>query len=161
MGLTHAQQKANIIRYENPVIEGTQGTTLLPSVAMAQLILETGYMQYIVGNNLYGIKAAGPKTKYWDGAYVKAGTTEYIDGKPGNYSLYFRKYKSEADSIKDRTEFLKTNGRYAKVFQATTYQEQCRALQAAGYATAPAYANILISIIEMWNLSAMDQKKKL
>lgn len=155
-----SQEKRNRIdRYSNAVIDGTQGTTLFPSVAMAQLILETGYMEHVVGNNLYGIKAAGVKTKYWDGAYVKAGTTEYINGTSGNYSLYFRKYKSEADSIKDRTEFLKTNGRYKNVFLATTPEQQCIELQRAGYATAPAYAQILISIIKSWNLYELDKKK--
>lgn len=157
--MTTAEKRDRIKRYENAIIDGTQETTLLPSVAMAQLILETGYMAHIVGNNLFGIKASGVRTKYWDGAYVKAGTTEYINGTSGNYSLYFRKYASEADSIKDRTAFLQTNRRYRNVFTATTPEQQCVELQKAGYATAPAYAQILISIINTWNLKELDKKK--
>ncbi len=157
--MTIEEQKANIIRYEKPVIEGTQGTTLLASVSMAQLILETGYMQHVVGRNLYGIKADGPLTRYWRGDAVSAKTQEYYSEVPENVTGLFRAYKTEADSIRDRTAFLQTNGRYAQVFRETTFEGQCRALQAAKYATAPDYADTLISIIKMWNLSAMDEKK--
>lgn len=157
--MTRAEQKANIIRYEKPVIEGTQGTTLLPSVAMAQLILETGYMQHIVGNNLFGIKADGAFTKYWNGSAVSAQTQEYYSSTPENVTGLFRAYKTEADSIRDRTAFLQTNGRYSQVFKEKTFEGQCKALQSAKYATAPEYANTLISIINSFNLSAMDEKK--
>lgn len=157
--MTTAQKRQMIDKYSAAIIEGTQGTTLFPSVAMAQLILETGYMAHVVGNNLFGIKAAGVKTRYWNGDFVTAGTQEYIEGQPGDYRLKFRKYKSEIDSVKDRTAFLQTNSRYKKVFLATTPEAQCYELQAAGYATAPSYAAILVSIIKSWNLYELDKKK--
>jgi flagellum-specific peptidoglycan hydrolase FlgJ len=159
MALTQQEKRNRITRYSLAVIDGTIGTTLFPSVAMAQLILETGYMQHVVGNNLYGIKAAGAKTPYWDGSFVQAGTQEYVDGQPGNYSLKFRKYASELDSVKDRTAFLQTNGRYKNVFTATTPEAQCYELQKGGYATAPQYAATLVSIIKSWNLYELDKKK--
>ncbi len=157
--MTTAQKRQMIDKYSAAIIEGTQGTTLFPSVAMAQLIVETDYMQHVVGNNLFGIKAAGAKTPFWNGDFVTAGTQEYVQGQAGNYRLNFRKYKTEADSVKDRTAFLQTNGRYKKVFLATTPEAQCYELQAAKYATAPSYAAILVSIIKSWNLYELDKKK--
>ena len=159
--LTKAQKQANINKYADAIIDGTQKTTLLPSVAMAQLILETGYMQHVVGKNLFGIKANGAKTAYWNGAAVKAGTQEYYSSTPSNVTGLFRAYNSEADSIKDRTAFLQTNSRYRNVFKATTAEQQCFELQKAGYATAPDYAKLLKSIIATWNLKELDKKKTL
>jgi len=160
--MTTQEKKNNIKKYSLAVIEGTLGTTLLPSVAMAQMILETGYMdaRYIKGNNLYGIKAAGKPTKYWDGSFVESKTFEYINGQRVDIVAKFRKYASETDSVKDRTEFLKNYSRYAKVFEATTYEGQCKAIHESGYATATDYYNILVNIIRTWNLDELDKKKK-
>ncbi len=161
--MTIDQKRDNINRYSDAVIEGTQGSTLLPSVAMAQMILETGFMNsnHIKGNNLYGIKASGKETKFWDGTYVTANTFEIINGVRKDIISKFRQYRSEADSVRDRTEFLKTNARYKNVFTETTPEGQARELQRGGYATAQNYADTLISIIKTWNLNELDKKKRL
>ncbi len=137
------------------------GTGIFPSVKLAQAALETGWGDYVVGNNLFGIKASGKHTPYWSGEYVTAGTKEYQNGGYVSQNSNFRKYASVGDSVKDHTYFLQNNGRYANVFNAKTPEEQARALQAAGYATAPKYAEKLISIINTNNLKRFDEKKKL
>ncbi|MCX6265877.1 MAG: glucosaminidase domain-containing protein [Bacteroidetes bacterium] len=143
-------------KYGAALVEATQGTPLFPSIKAAQAALETGYGKSTIGNNLFGIKAAGAHSPYWQGKAQAAKTTEVLNGKAGTYNLEFRAYNSTADSIKDHSYFLLQNPRYKKagVFTATTPEQQARALQAAGYATDPAY-----DIITKYGLKSLDKKK--
>lgn len=150
-----------ISKYQNTVIDATIGTRIFPSVKLAQMALESNWGKSIISNNAFGIKAAGVIGPYWKGDTVSAKTGEYIKGAYVTTGADFRAYKSVADSIKDHTYFLKTNNRYAKVFQAQTPQAQALELQNAGYATDPGYANKLISLINQYNLTDLDSKKKL
>lgn len=146
--------------YSGPIIDATKGTPLLPSVKMAQAALETGWGKHVIGdaNNMFGIKATGSPNEYWDGSKVNANTAEYYNGVRGRYNLDFRKYRSLQDSIKDHSRLLMTLPRYAPVRSANTAEGQARALQSSGYATSPNYADMLIDIINKWNLKALDQK---
>ena len=160
--MTMTTERKFIKKYSKPVIYGTFGTTLFPSVKMAQACLESGYGVSTIKNakNLFGIKANGEHTPFWKGANVKAWTTEVInDVKEPKYCA-FRKYKSFADSVKDHTYFLKQYKRYEPVFKAKTPEDQARALQKAGYATATNYANSLINIINTYDLKKLDKKKE-
>ena len=152
---------AFIAKYQLPVIYSSIGNSLLPSVIMAQAALETGWGASVVGNNMFGIKANGAFSPYWKGNAVNANTQEVINGSTGTYNLAFRQYASVQDSISDHTYFLIQNPRYKAVFAASTPEAQCQALQAAGYATDPAYANKLISIITKYGLKDLDKKKRL
>ena len=147
--------------FATPIIESTQGTGLLPSVKMAQAALETGWGKAFIGeaNNLFGIKAAGKYTPYWKGKAVYSMTKEFVNGTYVDKKLAFRAYNSVADSIRDHSHLLTILSIYKPVLQATTYQEQARALKAAGYATDPGYADKLISIIEQNNFQELDKKK--
>ena len=149
-------------QYGNAIVKACLNTPIFPSVKAAQMALETGYGKSKVGNNMFGIKAAGAYTPYWKGDKTNAKTTEVIQGQAGSYNLDFRAYKSTADSIADHNIFLLENPRYRKagVFSAKTPQDQARALQAAGYATDPGYAEKLIGLINRYNLESLDKKKK-
>lgn len=149
--------------YSTPIIEACKGTTLFPSVKLAQAALETGWGKSVIGEakNMFGIKARGANTPYWKGAFVMKSTQEYTNGAYHTVSEPFRKYISLADSIRDHTYFLQQNPRYASVFKAKTPEEQANALFACGYATDPPYAAKLISIINSNNLISLDQKKNL
>lgn len=148
-------------KYGNAFAVACLGTGLFPSVKLAQAAVETGWGNHVVGNNLFGIKAAGSHTPYWNGDYVTAGTTEYQNGGYVGQNSNFRKYASVGDSVKDHTYFLQQYRRYANVFTAKTPEEQANALQNAGYATDPNYAGKLISIINTYNFKRLDEKKKL
>ena len=65
----------------------------------------------------------------------------------------FRAYDSFKDSIIDRNMFLYQNKRYRDngVFTAKNYIEQANALEMAGYATDPNYAESIINICETFN----------
>lgn len=149
-------------QYGPAVIEATAGTNIFPSVKAAQMALETGYGRSKVGNNMFGIKATGAHSPYWKGALVSAETTEVTAGQAARLQQPFRQYASVADSIRDHSYFLLANPRYRKagVFSAKTPADQARALQAAGYATDPGYADKLISIINRYGLTSLDEKKK-
>jgi len=153
---------AFIAKYENAVIEACAGSKIFPSVKMAQAALETGWGKSIPNNNLFGIKASGALTPFWKGESGISNTREVINGISAQYNLAFRSYATLADSIRDHTYFLQHNARYAShgVFTAATPEDQCMALQAAGYATDPNYAKSLISVINSHNLKSLDQKKK-
>ena len=144
-------------QYGLAIQKATEGTNLFSSVKAAQMALETGYGKNMVGNNAFGIKATG------DGPSVNANTTEVVNGKSERDNLAFRAYDSVGNSIKDHTKFLQNNPRYTKagVFSATTPEEQAQAIQRAGYATDPHYADKLISIINSNGLRSLDKRPTL
>lgn len=139
-------------------IKSTQGTKLFPSVLIAQAILESGDGNSSLSrpphNNHFGIKA----TSSWKGARVYKSTREYLNGKWVVVNEPFRAYPNTVASLKDRNKLFNLN-RYKKVHEATTPEEQAKAIHDAGYATAPTYASSLVSLIERYNLKKYDQKK--
>ena len=56
--------------------------------------------------------------------------------------------------------FLRDNSRYAKAFQAVDGESFARAIAAAGYATDPKYADLLVEIIRENNLTQYDTGAK-
>jgi flagellum-specific peptidoglycan hydrolase FlgJ len=149
-------------KFGGDFILATNGTRLFPSVKAAQAALETGYGKSTVGgaNNMFGIKATGSTTPYWDGSVYNASTKEVANGVTYTTTSGFRAYKTLTDSIRDHSHLLTTLSRYKPVLAATTPEDQARALQSAGYATDPGYAAKLISIINMHGLKELDKKKE-
>lgn len=120
---------------------------VLPSVTMAQAILETGWGKSYLAKqgNLFGIKGAGTTVQ----------TGEYSRGRYITISAQFRVYDCVTESITDHGQLL-TKPRYALVLASDNYRDACKALQAAGYATDPNYAKKLINIIERYQLQDFD-----
>jgi len=136
--------------YADTFIDAQKGTGIYPSFSMAQMALETYWAKKTVSgeaNNLFGIKAKGKKTKYWQGDYVEAETEEVIDGQRIKIISKFRKYANPMQSINDHNEFLK-GPRYKKVVEAETPEEQAVEVKKAGYATAEEYISSLQNIIK-------------
>lgn len=150
-------RKQFISKYSNVVKEASKNTGLFPSVFMAQAILESGNGNSKLtreANNFFGIKA----DKSWTGPVYEIKTKEFIDGKEVYEVAKFRKYSTPLLSFLDRVMFLIDNKRYANngVFNSITPEDQARALQKAGYATDPNYANLLITLINQNNLKDLD-----
>lgn len=133
-------------------IETYQKYGILPSITIAQAILETGWGKSRIGNNIFGIKAGDN----WKGKTKTSQTSEYINGQWVSTTATFRDYDSVAESIMDHAELVGTASRYEAVRNAKNYKEAANALQQAGYATDPEYAKKLISIIEKHNLTVYD-----
>ncbi|EKS4343983.1 glucosaminidase domain-containing protein [Clostridium botulinum] len=135
---------------------------ILPSITIGQAILESDWGRSELskkGNNLFGIKA----TPSWQGKVLNMETSEnYKDKIKDN----FRYYSSKEDSIKDYANFLVKNKRYRenKVFRATEYKTQAKAIEKAGYSTKKdkdgnlLYSSLLGKIIREYNLQLIDSK---
>ena len=152
-----------IKKFTSAAIDSTKGTNLFPSLVMAQAIVESANKYGVAGestlakqfNNHFGVKA-DPR---WKGMKVNLQTREVYDGKSVMVGDYFRVYENPEQSFKDRNDFLTLNPRYRKagVFNATTPEAQAEALQKAGYATDPNYANLLKLIIKSYGLKKLDE----
>ena len=132
---------------------------ILPSVTVAQAILESGWGNSSIGNNVFGIKCGTD----WTGKRINCATSE----QAANGSYYgiradFRDYDSVLEGVGDHNDLL--NGdRYITVKNACNNNdpyEACRQLQNCGYATSQSYASKLISLIKDYNLTQYDPEKK-
>lgn len=97
--------------------------------------------------NLFGIKAS----PNWKGKVVNIMTTEYEDGVARKVVQPFRAYDSYAESFADYARLISRNERYSEVVTAPSAHEAARSIQRAGYATDPAYADKLISIMSYFD----------
>lgn len=132
-----------------------------PRVLVAQAALETGWGKSLPrneagsSNNYFGIKTHGQ----WQGSRVAASTTEMVDGRPVRERASFRAYDSVEASFRDFASFLKSNPRYSQALAVTHDANKfVDALQKAGYATDPAYADKIKSIMNGRRMNAMIAK---
>lgn len=122
-----------------------------PRSIVAQAALETGWGRHMIrgadgqsGNNLFGIKASAD----WNGRRVSVDTLEYEDGVARRQRDWFRAYDSVAEGFRDYVEFLKGSARYQPALAAGSDTDAfADGLQRAGYATDPAYAEKIRSIL--------------
>jgi len=151
-GATTFSSPAEFIQRLKPLAESTAAKIgLQPLWLLAQAALESGWGRNIArfasgqsSHNLFGIKAHG-----WDGASVKAATTEYQNGKVIQKTARFRAYPSFAHSFADYLSFLQNNPRYQEALQRADNPEQfINALQQAGYASDPDYAQKIKKIVD-------------
>ncbi|MGG1633655.1 glucosaminidase domain-containing protein [Paenibacillus sp. NRS-1760] len=132
-----------------------EGSTMFPSVRLAQNVLETGGVIH-PWYNLGGIKVGSGQTNaYWHGEAVVKGTWEVVDGRSESTRAAFRAYESVYHFYKDLDLLLATS-RYERVRKAVTPEQQADMLYACGYATDPAYPAKLKSIISQYGLKKYD-----
>lgn len=137
-------------RYKSIAVAHMERYGIPASITMAQGILESdsGNSRLSVeSNNHFGIKCK----RNWTGPRVY-----HDDDAPGEC---FRAYESVEASYHDHAEFLDTQPRYDSLFaySSTDYKSWARGLKAAGYATAPDYAQRLVRLIESMKLYLLDQ----
>jgi len=116
---------------------------------IAQAALETGWGKHAIkredgGNahNLFGIKATG-----WKGERANTRTHEYRKGVRQGENADFRAYSSVAESFADYVRMLKSHPRYQKALRSgDNVHGFASALQKAGYATDPSYAEKINAI---------------
>ncbi|MGB1580819.1 MAG: flagellar assembly peptidoglycan hydrolase FlgJ [Nevskiales bacterium] len=122
-----------------------------PRVLVAQAALETGWGKHMPqhadgssSKNYFGIKTHNQ----WQGEQVTARTDEVINGQTVTQQADFRAYESIEASFKDFASFLQSNPRYQQALSVSHDAEKfVDALQEAGYATDPGYADKLKSIM--------------
>lgn len=140
-----------ISRLLRPAQEAAQQSGLHPHLILAQAALESGWGKREIptadgspSHNLFGIKATGN----WKGKTTEITTTEYINGVKQKVKAAFRVYDSYEHALADYAKLLTKNPRYRDVAQSDSPEQGAKALQAGGYATDPAYAKKLITIIQ-------------
>ena len=136
---------------------------VLPSIVTAQAVLESNFGKSQLSShyfNLFGRKSYSPGEPS-----VDLHTQEFVSGKYITVDEPFRVYQSWEESVADHGRLL-ANGtswnasHYDRVIDAKTYQEAAYALQEAGYATDPNYAESLIYVIERYELTRFDDQVK-
>jgi len=144
-----AQRSDDVITYINTyrdiAIAEMQRTGVPAAIKLAQGIHETqaGTSELVrKSNNHFGIKCKNT----WMGDKVY-----HDDDARGEC---FRSYTQPEQSYKDHSDFLKGSPRYAFLFQLdpTDYKSWANGLKKAGYATNYRYAQILVKLIEDYNL---------
>lgn len=157
---TKAEQQQFIARVGPLAAADMRASGVLASLTTAQAILESGWGSSELAVNacaLFGIKADGR----WSGRVYSKETKECYDGvNHTTITALFRAYGSWEESVNDHSKFLTTGSRYTAVIGEKDYQKAAKAIKAAGYATAPDYAEQLIRIIETYNLTAYDTAEK-
>ena len=131
-------------------VEAAKGLNLDPKAMIAQAAVETGWGKSLIhkndgenSHNLFGIKA----DKRWDGEKATVDTLEFVNNVPEKQQASFRSYGSFTHSMDDYVDFIKSNPRYDEAVQKTeTPQDYFKALQKAGYATDPNYADKVMSV---------------
>ncbi len=124
---------------------------ILPSLTIAEAILETGWLQHVKGNNIFGIKwtnGCGYEVQEFN-------THEFINGVKTPMVCKFRKYDSLDDSLVDHGKLLSFS-RYKSVITSKEYKESCQNVYNSGYCTDNEYPKKLIAIIEENKLYIYD-----
>jgi LysM repeat protein len=134
-----------IDRYKEIAISEMKRTGVPAAITLAQGLLETesGNGELVKkSNNHFGIKCKSG----WTSASVS-----YDDDAKGEC---FRQYNTAEESYRDHSDFLRNSQRYSSLFNLdiTDYKGWAYGLKKAGYATNPAYSQMLIKNIERYNL---------
>lgn len=126
------------------------------SITLAQWAVESAYGTRMSGkNNPFGIKATQAEinadlgTKVW--------TKEYSNGRYYTEDLYFADYPDIEYAFNAHASLL-VSRHYLPCMRAATPQAYAAALHTCGYATAPNYASVLISVMDANALYQFDQK---
>ena len=120
---------------------------LYPSTVLAMAALESGYN--LNATTLFGIKGEGNVLD----------TTEYINGEYVNVKDSFKYFPSLTASDQGLYELVQWDN-YDRATSSTDWEEECRMMQACGYATDPEYANKLISIVNSYQLTMFNNTEE-
>ena len=137
-----------IERYKDIAISEMNKYGIPASIKLAQALLESGNGNSSLAkdaNNHFGIKCGGT----WTGKSVLKS-----DDNPNDC---FRVYDNPEQSFKDHSQFL-LRKRYEKLFSLNKndYKGWAKGLKEAGYATNPRYPELLIDLIERYELYKFD-----
>ncbi len=140
-----------IENYKDIAIRQMQRYRIPASITLAQALIESSAGQSRLAreaHNHFGIKVGTG----WTGPYMVM-----ADDRPDDR---FRRYRNDDDSYEDHSRFLAQNARYRPLFELrlTDYKGWAHGLKRCGYATNPAYAQMLIAMVERYNLQQFDSE---
>lgn len=123
---------------------------VLPSVCIAQGALESGWN--LEASTLFGIKASPG-----DDSFI-ADTKEFYDGNFEDVQAAFKAYPNIAASVAGYYDLITGLSRYRGAVNNSDYIGAVKAIASGGYATDPAYADKIISIIRDYKLTEYDTR---
>ncbi len=138
-------------RYSDMAVDQMQRYGIPASITLAQGLCESGAGQSRLAteaHNHFGIKVGTG----WTGKYIVI-----ADDRPDDR---FRVYRTDDESYEDHSRFLSRQPRYRSLFSLshTDYRGWAHGLKRCGYATNPRYAEMLIGVIERYNLTQFDSR---
>lgn len=146
---------AYVAKFKAAALQNERQYGIPATIILAQGILESGAGTSGLtrsSNNHFGIKSG----RSWGGKVHRAWDDEAVKSR-------FRVYSSAAESYSDHARLLSSAKRYRSLFSYSVYDYRRWAfgLKAAGYATAPDYAQALIGIIDRYRLYEVNGGVKL
>ena len=160
-GDSDSDQQTRFVRQLMPAAKMVASKMGLSPVALiAQAALETGWGKHMLpgsngssGNNLFGVKAGN----HWQGQQASANSLEYQQGKPVMQRSSFRSYTSVVQSMQDYADLITSSDRYQQA-KAVAHDPDAYfdALQSAGYATDPNYAQKLKQVLRSDSLRSVS-----
>lgn len=143
--------KAYIKKYRKIAVKEMKQYGVPASITLAQGILESGSGKSrlaVKARNHFGIKC----TSEWHGKTMRADDDQKNE--------CFRKYRKAEHSFRDHSEFLANRARYKELFELDKrdYKAWASGLKKAGYATNPNYPQLLINLIEKYDLQEYDER---
>ncbi|RMH45291.1 MAG: flagellar assembly peptidoglycan hydrolase FlgJ [Gammaproteobacteria bacterium] len=149
---TLPESPESFVRWLLPVAQRVAAKTGLPAIGLiAQAALETGWGRHMLRDlfdrpsfNLFNIKA----DQRWSGPAVKKETIEFDGARMVKVPARFRVYENIEHAFEDLVSFFQSSPRYGQVWQAEKPEQYFEALQSAGYATDPKYAQKLKAVIQ-------------
>ena len=158
--MTSKEQHENFINTISTIvmnINNGREKHILPSVAIAQACLESGYGTSAImmkANAVYGIKAG----RTWTGKVYSAKTKECYDGVYyTTITDLFRAYDSLEESVADYYDLITSSYRYKDAVNERDYIKCITAIKEGGYATSPTYIKNICKVIEDNNLTRFDK----
>lgn len=150
------QDKFSLAEFIKPLLPYAQKAAAIlgvdPKILLAQVALETGWGKFIARDengtsthNLFNIKAIAGQEKN----AVNIKTTEFIADNPVKLSQWFKRYPEPAESFRDYVNLVSSTERYAGALRhGGDSRAYIKALQDAGYATDPKYAEKVLQIYD-------------
>lgn len=140
--------------------ESMEQTGVPASVTMGQAILESGWGSSGLSNwsgNYFGIKCGDTRSELQADCVARESQEYYDPEEPVSEVSDFRAYHTARDSFRDHGEFLRNTSRYAGAFEHTDDPDEfIRAVREAGYATDPNYSEMVISLMQDYDLYRYD-----
>lgn len=158
------KSKEEAIAYIAPLVQKyyKEGVSALPSVMIAQVMLETAFGTselLLNANNPAGIKFSSPYDVTYN--YYEKVSPEWVKGQETSQKSKFVKFPSLEVGIENMAKHMISTptrkGIYTKVLNSKTYKDQAKGLSET-WTTDPNYGKKLIEIIEKYNLTKYDSK---
>ncbi|MFN0071762.1 MAG: glucosaminidase domain-containing protein [Chloroflexota bacterium] len=150
-------QRTFILGHARAAQRSQQATGIPASVTLAQAILETYWGTSRLSreaHNYFGIKA---REEPGPAGVITFNVWEHVNGRDIYSNEPFRRYNNSEESFVDHGKWFHTWPRYANALAVRSDAKAfARAINAAGYATDPAYSAKLISLMDKFNLYAYD-----